>query len=133
MCQIDPYEYGYANLWVEKARKARKEHRCDVCLAFVENGERYVVHTSTYDGSVFSEKICLACDEKRERFETAHDISLSPEGYWEFLNECIEEDSGDTLEWRRDRFRIARRRAKYFRIRKLMLFLPLVNSAEVTP
>ena len=123
MCEID-FD-SYCEVWRDTPRRARKEHTCDVCGWQILRSETYTEHFNIFDGDITQEKCCCDCQEKRRRFEEAHDVGLTPRGYWERLEECIAEGDDDVA-WRIDRFRIARRQAKFWRANELSLMFPIV-------
>jgi len=124
MCVIDFDEY--CTIWNETERTARKQHKCSSCGGRIQPGEKYVDHFDVFEGEANHEKCCMACDVDRKEFGKAHEVSLGPGGWREYLDECIAEDSeydSDTDEYRpgedakrwiamRERLKERRQRAK---------------------
>jgi len=41
--------------------KARKIHRCDECLGYIQRGEKYSNQHGVFDGQGFTHKVCCDC------------------------------------------------------------------------
>lgn len=61
MCEV-------AEVYEVEPRKARKEHICRDCRGTIKAGEIYRYHHGVFDGSGFSDKVCVECDEMRKEF-----------------------------------------------------------------
>lgn len=66
MCEI-------AEVYKIDARKARKDHNCVECRGTIKTGEIYRFHHGVFDGSGFSAKVCLECDELRDEVNKTAD------------------------------------------------------------
>ena len=100
MCYIDlePCE-----VWEERERKARKEHRCSCCHGAILAGQVYLVHFSVFEGTATSGKMCTACRDDRATFAADHDGTLCTPSYFpQMLRECIGEffDEADAAHWK---------------------------------
>lgn len=103
MCyiELDPCE-----LWREETRRARKVHRCSICLRVILIGERYVDHFSLDSGVVCKAKVCAECEADRQTFAAAHDREygaslVQPPGFAQLLADCIAEgDEESETRWK---------------------------------
>ncbi len=98
MCTLDG---DYCDFWRETRRTARKEHRCACCGSPIQQGQKYVVVSSAFDGSASSEKSCLPCRRAVDKFaaEPKH-MRWMPSGFREVLEECIDWDAESAKKWR---------------------------------
>jgi hypothetical protein len=93
MCYID---LDPCEVWSERTRKARKEHRCSSCCRTIAVGETYIVHFSIFEGDRLSNKCCMECDRDRDTFATAHEGNLpTPDFFPQMLADCISEGDDD--------------------------------------
>lgn len=93
MCfvDLDPCE-----VWQERDRKARKEHKCSCCHRTIKPGEMYLVHFSVFEGNPESQKCCKECEADRAEFAKAHDGTLcTPHHLPEMVRSCIGEGDDD--------------------------------------
>ena len=89
MCQIEPE--GHCTVWNENTvKRARKRHRCDACSGFIQIGDSYLDHFSTYDGDATSEKMCPPCQVARDEFKKDHGWFPTPSSFGVYLDECID-------------------------------------------
>lgn len=86
MCDID-FD-GYCDVWQERPRKARKQHKCNTCGRQIAPGETYVAHFSIFEGETNNEKICAECEADRSEFTEAHHCQISPSGWIDYLIDC---------------------------------------------
>lgn len=98
MCYIDVDDP--CEVWSETWRRARKEHRCAVCLRLIYSGERYSIHFSVYQGEPCSKSVCSFCQTAREEFAEAHEgATYQPgSGFLVMLSECIAEGDEESEE-----------------------------------
>ena len=70
MCytDVEPCE-----VWCEKQRVARKEHRCDECRETIQKGEPYLFVSGIFGGP-FTHKECQYCQKDRQRI-IEHELS----------------------------------------------------------
>ena len=66
-----------------KARKARKQHRCEECNGIIPPGELYEYTRGLWDGSWLEFRTCLPCKAARAELED----NLSSQG--DFCVPCI--------------------------------------------
>jgi hypothetical protein len=99
MCfiDLDPCE-----VWDERERKARKEHKCGACGKTIRVGETYLTHFSVFEGNANSEKMCFPCRDDRKQFADAHDGTLmTPSFLRQMVAECISEgDEESERQWK---------------------------------
>jgi len=85
--------------------KARKVHRCDECLGYIQAGEVYTNHHGVFDGQGFTHKICPDCAAliaKLDDGKTGEDIVYFG-GLYEFSYESALEDWKVFLEIKKKR------------------------------
>jgi hypothetical protein len=77
MCDV---LFEEADLWVERERTAREEHRCSECRLLISPGGRYVRTFSLYDGQVGEYATHPECLEllKHVSFVTCEQEHYSP-------------------------------------------------------
>lgn len=63
VCIYSDYEGDSNDFFHEEIRRARKEYSCCECGKKIEKEERYAYYKGTSDGSFFTERCCLICDE----------------------------------------------------------------------
>lgn len=93
MCFVDlePCE-----VWDERDRKARKEHKCSACGGKITVGSLYVVHFNVFEGEAKSDKMCKPCEAARREFAKDHDGMLCmPRELINMIRECIGEEGGE--------------------------------------
>lgn len=99
MCEIDTGDR--CEVWDERHRKARKEHKCSCCYRTIMMGELYLVHFSVYEGNCETQKCCAECEFDRHQFSQAHEGWLPQPHYLpEMLDECISEDPDSEEKWK---------------------------------
>lgn len=111
MCYLDlePCE-----VFDERERRARKEHKCDCCHGLILKGQKYHSHFSIFENEITSEKICEKCYADREKFAKEHDNMRTTPGYtYEAITECYHESDGwrEKVKWKRILKRMDRRKA----------------------
>lgn len=96
MCDIDlePCE-----AWSETSRRARKLHECDCCGGDIHPGETYVAHFSKFEGEVFFEKQCAACEATVIVFAKEHGQRSRPGYNHELIVSCIGDGDDDSARW----------------------------------
>jgi hypothetical protein len=119
MCDIDVDDY--CEVWVQKWKTARKEHRCASCEMTIARGDRYLHHFHVYDGDPSVEKACAVCGALWESFIEAHAGGYSPSSLDEMLHSCI--DGGDKTEERQWRWYLAVVRLRQRRARSAVASL----------
>jgi hypothetical protein len=72
-------------------KAARKKCRCSACGAQIQVGEGYVYVFSVYDHRPDVQRCCMACEAVRQLFNEQHRCIVSPEGLFQFLQECYRE------------------------------------------
>lgn len=70
-------------------RKARKEHKCDLCGQVIRKGEKYIRHSGKYDGDLFDDKYHLTC-------KNIIDAYCSDQGDREYCNDIVQDWLHDT-------------------------------------
>ena len=97
MCfvDIDP-----AEVFIERERKARKEHSCQCCHATIKKGETYTSVFMVIDGSVSDEAICDPCNTSRGLFAKEHGSSSNPSYFSVLLKECIDDSEESREVWK---------------------------------
>ena len=93
MCfiDLDPCE-----VWVERDRKARKEHVCHGCKRTIRVGETYLSHFDVFEGQPTSQKCCRECAADREEFAKEHDGMMgTPSRLLADLHDCLGEGDND--------------------------------------
>jgi hypothetical protein len=99
MCEIGDDD-GYASVWSEKQRRARKQHRCTSCGGSIRPGDLYLNHFSIFEGDATSARLCAACDGSRDEFSHAHEGTLlHPETLLDSLVECVEQEPEMAPKW----------------------------------
>lgn len=98
MCTLE--SEGYAEVWREVPRIARKPRECWCCDSLIAAAQPYLSHFSVYDGRASNEQLCVACWWSRKVFSDAHDYYPMPGGFWEVLQNCIGEEDESEAEWR---------------------------------
>lgn len=82
------------DVYLEKLRRARKEHFCDACDTKILRGHRYCYVSIVWDGSARSVRRCLRCQTLHKHLRTLGGYDVWPD---EELN-CgldYEEEWGD--------------------------------------
>jgi hypothetical protein len=98
MCYVDlePCE-----VWEERHRKARRQHRCSCCRRAIQPGEQYLVHFSVFEGNAETQKCCAECERDRQTFADAHGGTLcQPSFLPEMLGNCIGDEPESEADWR---------------------------------
>lgn len=93
MCDIDSCESP--EFFVEKMRKARKEHICDECGSVIDKGEFYQHVSAKWDGVVQTVKTCEFCKDVRimaENFYYEDGICVPYCSLWD----CVDMDFAAT-------------------------------------
>lgn len=88
MCDI-------AEVYEIEKRKARKDHRCEECRGTIKAGEIYCFHHGVFDGSGFSNKICVDCDAIRD--EMNKKVGIYDQVCVGELQDAVFEDSEATI------------------------------------
>lgn len=69
--------------------KARKAHRCWACGATIYPGERYRREARVGDGSAYTLKLCLPCDDATPQvLAWSYCYDIGPETYAEWAEEA---------------------------------------------
>lgn len=77
--------------------KARKIHRCDECLGYIQKGETYTNHHGVFDGQGFTHKVCSDCAALIKELDAGK--SFDDTVYFGGLYECSYETG--LKEWKR--------------------------------
>jgi hypothetical protein len=97
MCRTD-YERADWSTW--KSVCAAKQHRCEECRWLIKKGDRYVLHSGGYEGSVYSYRVCLDCEAWGDAFQEAQRQycgrawGWEVQGMWDEIGEFVEEHLG---------------------------------------
>jgi hypothetical protein len=93
MCEVG-FGGDTCAVWNEEMRTSRKSRTCDGCGGAIRKGERYLSHSSLFNGSWSRAAMCEPCRELRAAFGAAHPRALIPNpiGLQEVLEECLEDD-----------------------------------------
>jgi hypothetical protein len=67
-----------AEVWEQRKRRARKDHKCRACGIKIRRGDLYVYHFSLFEGQVDTVKRCLACDAIYEHLCSITDFENQP-------------------------------------------------------
>lgn len=91
-------------------RKARKPHKCSLCLRTIDPGETYEYQRNIYDGHIYTWKECAHCDGMRRIIHFDVDYwdpdgaGVGPDDVGEYWPKSIAEARlivGWRTEWRR--------------------------------
>lgn len=100
MCDLYDGDGDRCVIWDERQRTARKEHRCGTCGTTIKPGEKYVHHSSMFDGYWSRDQSCLKCNVARQRFGDEHHLTPAPSGFADALSDCIDEGPESARKWR---------------------------------
>ncbi len=92
MCDLD-FD-GHCSVWVQRlVLKSKKDHHCHGCGGIIEKGSSYIDHFSIFDDDPSHEKMCLSCKTIMDAFKREHGREVSPDSLYDFLRECLDEES----------------------------------------
>lgn len=64
----------FAELYEERFRRARKEHKCGECGRTIREGERYSYTSMKFEGEFSDHKTCVRCDRVRDAIFKKYEI-----------------------------------------------------------
>lgn len=108
MCDL--YADERAEVWDRTFPRAKKEYRCECCDAMIRVGTKYVRTFIVFEGEASTAKSCVACNRDINKFGKEHNYWPWPNGFVEYLNNCIDEEPEEAAPWKRILVRIKARR-----------------------
>ena len=79
---------------LKNIKKAKKNHKCDLCELEIHTGEPYTRYSGKYDGEIFDNCYCKVCYEILNRFmydsdDSEYDNDWVIDYAWEYICEEI--------------------------------------------
>jgi hypothetical protein len=99
MCEIDFGDGDPVYGFTQRQRKARKEHRCDLCRGAIPSGSTYFYASWIYDHRPDWEHVCAVCAADIEAFSKAHEGFFMADSFLHYLDECIAEGDEESEAW----------------------------------